>query len=95
MTKIVLVQFRSGEAVSEHPELVEFLADGWTVRSAVPRMVEAEGTKLLVVLARPNPVSAAPTIRTVPEARRTVPDAREPLRRSETYGYPAGPHASG
>ena len=54
LTKILLVAFRNGEAVSKHPELAHLLADGWTVRSAVPRIVESEGTKLLVVLAKPG-----------------------------------------
>ena len=54
LTKILLVQFRNGEAVDKHPELTSLLDDGWSIRSAVPRIVEAEGTKLLVVLARPG-----------------------------------------
>lgn len=54
LTKILLVDFRNGEAVSKHPELQNFIADGWSIRSAVPRLVEAEGTKLLVVMARPE-----------------------------------------
>lgn len=54
LTKILLVEFRNGEAVTKHPELRSLLKDGWTVRSAVPRIVESEGTKLLVVLAKPG-----------------------------------------
>lgn len=54
LTKILLVDFRNGEAVSRHPELERYLNDGWTVRSAVPRLVESEGTKLLVVMAKPE-----------------------------------------
>ncbi len=63
LTKILLVQFRNGEAVDKHPELAELLDEGWTIRSAVPRIVESEGTKLLVVLARPHSGSRTKTIR--------------------------------
>ncbi len=54
LTKIMLLPFRNGEAVSRHPEIAEFLKDGWTVSSAVPRIVESQGTKLLVVLVKPG-----------------------------------------
>jgi len=54
LTKILLVPFRNGEAVSKHPELASLLEEGWTIRSAVPRIVETEGTRLLVVLAKPE-----------------------------------------
>ena len=53
LTKIMLVPFRNGEAVSKHPELSPYLAEGWTISSAVPRLVESEGTKLLVVMVKP------------------------------------------
>lgn len=48
-TKLLLVPFRSGEAVSRHPEVMPYLKEGWNVKSAAPR-VTPEGTKLLVVL---------------------------------------------
>lgn len=54
LTKILLVPFRNGEAVDRHPELTSFLDDGWTISSAVPRIVETEGTRLLVVMAKPE-----------------------------------------
>lgn len=54
LTKILLVDFRNGEAVSKHPELQQFISDGWSIRSAVPRIVESEGTKLLVVMTKPD-----------------------------------------
>lgn len=54
LTKILLVNFRNGEAVSKHPELQQYISDGWSIRSAVPRLVESEGTKLLVVMAKPE-----------------------------------------
>lgn len=50
--KLVLVDFRSGEAVRKHPELQPWLNAHWTVRSAMPRIVEHGETKLLVVLER-------------------------------------------
>ena len=49
-TKLLLVDFRSGEAVAQHPEVAALLHQGWQIRSAVPRIVEAEGPKLLVIL---------------------------------------------
>lgn len=52
-TKLTLVDFRSGESVSRHPELAPLIAEGWTVRSAVPRIVETDGPQLLVVLTKP------------------------------------------
>ena len=54
LTKIMLVQFRNDETISRHPELQSFLEEGWSIRSAVPRIVESEGTKLLVVMAKPE-----------------------------------------
>jgi hypothetical protein len=54
LTKILLVPFRNGEAVNKHPDLASLLADGWSISSAVPRIVETEGTRLLVVLMKPE-----------------------------------------
>ena len=54
LTKILLVQFRKDRPIGEHPELQNLIADGWRVRSASPRLVESEGPKLLVVLAKPE-----------------------------------------
>ena len=53
-TKLVLLPFRNGEALLHHPDLAELFRDGWSVRSATPRLVEGQGTRLLVVLSRPN-----------------------------------------
>lgn len=53
--KLLLVDFRSGEAVRKHPEIEPLLSQGWRIKSAVPRLVEAKGTKLLVVLTPPAP----------------------------------------
>lgn len=49
-TKLLLVDFRSGETISKHPEIQSYLRQGWRVKSAAPRLVEAGGTKLFVVL---------------------------------------------
>ena len=54
--RLLLVDFRSGECVADHPEIAPLLKDGWHVRSAVPRIVEMEGTKLFVVLGRNDTV---------------------------------------
>jgi hypothetical protein len=51
-TKLVLVDFHSGQAVRHHPDIQQYLNAGWRIKSAVPRVVEAEGTRLLVVLMR-------------------------------------------
>ena len=56
--KLLLVEFRSGEAVGLHPEVTPLLREGWRVRSAVPRIVEGEGLKLLVSLTQPGPLPA-------------------------------------
>lgn len=48
----VVVDFRSGEAVVRHPELRPYLDDGWSVRSAVPHVVDADEVRLLVVMIR-------------------------------------------
>lgn len=47
---LLLVPFRSGEAVNRHPALQSWIEKGWVVRSAVPRIIEKGTTKLLVVL---------------------------------------------
>lgn len=58
-TKLLLVDFRSGEAVSQHPEIQSYLQQGWRVKSAVPRLVEAGGTRLFVVLTQDATASAS------------------------------------
>jgi len=61
----MLVDFRSGETVRQHPELQPWLDAHWVVRSAVPRVVEGGLTKLLVVLERPAlGVETPPAFRT-------------------------------
>lgn len=52
--RLLLVDFRSGEAVRMHPEIAPLLNQGWRIKSAVPRLVEAKGTKLLVVMTPPS-----------------------------------------
>lgn len=55
-SRVLLVDFRSGEPVHRHPDIAPLLSDGWIVKSAVPRLVENQGLKLLVVLKRTSPV---------------------------------------
>ena len=67
-SRLLLVDFRSGESVAQHPEIAPLLNDGWHIRSAVPRIVETEGTKLLVVVSR-----GTSTRRFAPAASRPEP----------------------
>lgn len=55
-TKLLMVEFRSGETVCTHPGVAPHLAEGWYVQSAAPR-VTPDGTRLLVVLTRFPPQS--------------------------------------
>lgn len=50
LTKLLLVDFREGAPLADHPQLAPYLKSGWTIRSATPRLVEAAGPRLLVVL---------------------------------------------
>lgn len=52
MTKLLLLDFRDGISTADHPDLLQHLEQGWRIRSASPRVVEQEGTKLFVVLSR-------------------------------------------
>lgn len=65
-TKLLLLPFRSGEAVQQHPELAPLLAQGWRLKSAVPRIVEGDGLRLFVVLTQPQtlplPLTPAPPV---------------------------------
>lgn len=51
-SRVLLADFRCGEAVEQHPDVLPLLNEGWAIKSAVPRLVEGEGVKLLVVLHR-------------------------------------------
>lgn len=48
-TKLLLISFRNGEAVDDHPDVTPYLDEGWRIRSASPRVTD-KGTELLVVL---------------------------------------------
>jgi len=48
-TRLLLLPFRSGEAVTEHPDLSPMIKDGWRIQSASPRVTK-DGTRLFVVL---------------------------------------------
>ncbi len=50
-----VVEFRSGEAVHRHPEIVRYIEEGWTIRSAAPCVENAESVQLIVVLERCAP----------------------------------------
>lgn len=60
--KLLLVDFRSGEAVHCHPDVLPFLDKGWAVTAASPRVTQ-EGTRLLVVLTPPGLLAGSPTRR--------------------------------
>ncbi len=59
-TTLVLVDAPSRHKVEQHREISSLLSTGWTIRSASPRLVEAEGTKWLVVLERAPRTEAVP-----------------------------------
>lgn len=50
--KMLVVEFRSGEAVHRHPALTPYLCEGWEIESAVPRLSDVDGVELLVVMSR-------------------------------------------
>lgn len=50
--KVLVVGFQDGIAAEQHPEIVPWCLEGWTVRRAKPRIVEKSGAQLLVVLER-------------------------------------------
>jgi len=49
--RVLTVEFRSGEAVNRHPELMSLIDEGWQIESAVPELSN-DGLKLLVVMSR-------------------------------------------
>jgi|GEM_PF-4550942 len=51
-SRVLMVDFRSGEAVIRHPQLRVLIEGGWSVESAVPYCEDADDVKLLVVLRR-------------------------------------------
>lgn len=61
--KVLTVEFRSGEAVNRHPELMTLINDGWQIESAVPELSN-EGLKLLVVMSRLASRSTIASVRT-------------------------------
>jgi hypothetical protein len=61
--KDLTVEFRSGEAVNRHPELISFINDGWQIESAVPELSN-EGLKLVVVMSRLVSRSTIASVRT-------------------------------
>lgn len=59
-TTLALVDAPSRDKVEQHPQISSLLSKGWTIRSANPRIVEAEGARWLVVLKRPPRTEAIP-----------------------------------
>ena len=51
-SKIMLIDTSPGDSAADHPDVAEYVEDGWRVKSAVPRIVEAKGPRTLVVLTR-------------------------------------------
>lgn len=60
-TRVMIVDFRSGEAVVRHPDLEDLLKDGWFVQSAVPHVADADEVRLLVVMSRSAATRQLPT----------------------------------
>lgn len=55
-TQLLLIDAADAADVALHPDVAPLLQQGWQIRSATPRLVEAQGTRLLVVLRRPDRV---------------------------------------
>lgn len=50
--RILLLDLPFGGSIDTHPDVAPRLAEGWRVRRARPRLVEGQGRRHLVVLAR-------------------------------------------
>lgn len=61
-SKVLLVDNPAAETVTKHPAIAPLLNNGWELESAVPRLVESQGTKLLVVLTHPARASRRPSL---------------------------------
>ena len=75
-TTLVLINAQSRAAVEQHPEIESHLSDGWTIRRAVPRIVEEGGAKWLLVLERPAGDAPTPALREDARNRTTSRPAR-------------------
>jgi hypothetical protein len=76
-TTLVLINAQSRAEVEQHPEIESRLSDGWTIRRAVPRIVEEGGAKWLLVLERPaGDAPSAPSLREDARNRTTSRPAR-------------------
>lgn len=59
-TRSLVVEFRSGESVQQHPALKELIQDGWHIESAVPECIDPDCTQLRVKLVlRPDGAARA------------------------------------
>ncbi|MEF8796409.1 MAG: hypothetical protein V5A48_08155 [Salinivenus sp.] len=75
-TTLVLINAQSRAEVEQHPEIESRLSDGWTIRRAVPRIVEKGGAKWLLVLERPTGDAPTPALREDARNRTTSRPAR-------------------
>lgn len=75
-TTLVLINAQSRAEVEQHPEIESRLSDGWTIRRAVPRIVEKGGAKWLLVLERPAGDAPTPALREDARNRTTSRPAR-------------------
>ena len=58
-TRLLLLDFRSGEAVCDHPHVRPLLEEGWCIRSAAPRVTGSATPRLLVVLTRSEALASS------------------------------------
>ena len=88
-TQLLTLDFRSGEPVHEHPALASWVEDGWSIKSACPRVTD-DGLKLLVVLT--NPASSNPSTDGLStDGKGSHADTRGPIRRPLHHTSPSSP----
>ena len=96
-SKIMLIDTSPGDSAADHPDVAEYVEDGWRVKSAVPRIVEAKGPRMLVVLTRSR--STFPGIRRTTDKPGKSATRRKSGTRSQTSSTtistePRAPHAA-
>lgn len=52
--RFLLIQRGQAEDAGAHPEVAPLLQEGWKIGSIQPRVVEGKGSRLLVLLHRPD-----------------------------------------
>ena len=88
-TQLLTIDFRSGEPVREHPALEAWITDGWSIKSACPRVTD-DGLKLLVVLTNSAPNSPS-TDGPSTDGKGSHADTRGPIRRPLHHTSPSAP----